>query len=99
MGCLFLFFSAGFPRLALILVWIARPALVASAFGDFLLWPLLGLIFLPFTTLLFVFMSRGLDSLSGLDILLLILAIGLDVSHAGASAYSNRDRVANSGNM
>ena len=53
MGCLFALFGGLFPRLALLILWIARPALVDAAFNTFLL-PLLGIIFLPFTTLIYV---------------------------------------------
>ena len=53
MGCLFALFGGLFPRLALLIVWIARPALVGAAFNTFLL-PLLGIIFLPFATLIYV---------------------------------------------
>jgi hypothetical protein len=53
MGCLFALFGGLFPRLALLIFWIARPALVDAAFNTFIL-PLLGIIFLPFTTLIYV---------------------------------------------
>ena len=53
MGCLFALFGGAFPRLALLILWIARPALVGAAFNTFLL-PLVGIIFLPFTTLIYV---------------------------------------------
>jgi hypothetical protein len=42
-----------FPRLALLILWFARPALVDAAFTTFIL-PLLGIIFLPFTSLIYV---------------------------------------------
>ena len=35
MGCLFALFGGLFPRLALLILWIARPALVAAAFNTF----------------------------------------------------------------
>ena len=44
-------FSGLFLRLALFVLWIARPALVGAAFNTFLI-PLLGIIFLPFATLI-----------------------------------------------
>jgi hypothetical protein len=92
MGCLLVMFGAAFPRLAVVLVWIARPALVAQVFGDFLLLPLLGIIFLPFTTLLYlVLWSPG--GLSGFDYVILVAAVILDASHLGASAYTNREAV------
>ena len=42
MACLFALFAGIFPRAALLIVWIARPARVDAAF-DTWLWPLLGL--------------------------------------------------------
>ena len=54
MACLFALFAAAFPRLALLIVWLFTP-LVNRAFGTFII-PLLGIVFLPFTTLLYVFL-------------------------------------------
>ena len=44
MGCLFVLMAGIFPRLALVIVWIARPTMVDRAFDSWL-WPLLGLVF------------------------------------------------------
>jgi hypothetical protein len=44
MGCLFALFAGLFPRLALFIVWLARPALVAAAFSTWI-FPLIGIIF------------------------------------------------------
>lgn len=54
MGCLFAIFAGLFPRLGVLLIWLARPVLFTAAFGGFFLWPILGIIFLPFTTLMYV---------------------------------------------
>ena len=43
MPCLLALMAAFFPRLAFLIVWLARPTLVAAAFGNFFLWPLLGI--------------------------------------------------------
>ena len=40
MGCLFVLMAGVFPRLALLIVWIARPAMVNAAFSSWI-WPLL----------------------------------------------------------
>jgi hypothetical protein len=37
MGCIFALFGGLFPRLALLILWIARPALVGAAFSAVLL--------------------------------------------------------------
>ncbi len=51
MGCLFALFAGLFPRVALVLVWITTDR-VDRAFDSFIL-PLLGLFFLPLTTLVY----------------------------------------------
>lgn len=43
MGCLLAMFAGLFPRLGLLILWIARPVLVDAAFDTFIL-PLLGII-------------------------------------------------------
>ena len=52
MGCLIAVIAGFFPRVALVVVWLTTN-LVDRAFGPWIL-PLLGLIFLPFTTLIYV---------------------------------------------
>ena len=54
MGCLFAIFAGMFPRLGVLLIWLARPLLFTAAFGGSWLWPILGIIFLPFTMLMYV---------------------------------------------
>ncbi|MGH3145941.1 MAG: hypothetical protein ACRDTR_09095 [Rubrobacter sp.] len=91
MGCLLAIFAGLFPRLALLVLWIARPALVGAAFGTFIL-PLLGFIFLPFTTLIYVLVYTPGVGVVGLEWIWVIIALILDVGHWGAS-YTQRDRV------
>ena len=91
MGCLFALLGGLFPRLALLIVWIARPALVGAAFNTFLL-PLLGIIFLPFTTLIYVIVYTPRVGLVGFDWFWVILALLLDISHWSAS-YTQRDQI------
>jgi hypothetical protein len=89
--CLLAVFGAFFPRLAVLFIWIARPAYFTAAFGDLILWPLLGIIFLPFTTLIYVLLWSP-AGLSGFDWLWLILAFVLDIGHLVGSGYANRER-------
>lgn len=92
MGCLFLMMAGVFPRLGVFFIWLARPAYFTAAFGDMILWPILGIIFLPFSTLMYVLLWSP-TGLTGWDWLWLILAIIIDVSHWGSSAYANKDRI------
>ena len=95
MGCLFLMMAGVFPRLGTILIWLARPAYFTAAFGNSILWPILGIIFLPFTTLMYVFLWSPTTGLSSSDWLWLILAAVIDISHWAANGYANRDRLPN----
>jgi hypothetical protein len=91
MGCLFAVFLGLFPRLALFVLWIARPALVGAAFNTFLI-PLLGIIFLPFATLIYVLFHTPGIRLTGWEWLWVILAGLLNIGHWGAS-YTQRNQI------
>jgi len=93
MGCLFAIFAGAFPRLADIFLWIARPTQFTAPFGGSWVWPLLGVVFLPLTTLFYVFMWSPATGIQGFDWFWLFLAVMLDISHLAGSAYTNRDRV------
>jgi hypothetical protein len=56
MGCRFAIFAGVFPRLAVLIVGIARPERVDAAFSTFLR-PLLGSSFLPVATLSYLLLS------------------------------------------
>jgi hypothetical protein len=91
MGCLFAVFAGAFPRLGVLFIWLARPVLVNAAFKTWI-WPLLGIIFLPFTTLMYVILwSPG--GLVGWDWFWIILAVILDIGHIGGIGYANRNRI------
>ena len=85
MGCLFAMFAGLFPRLALFILWIARPARSDAAFDTFL-WPLLGIIFLPFATLMYVLLYTPGRGLIGWDWFWVGIAALLDIGHWVASA-------------
>jgi hypothetical protein len=89
MGCLFVMFAGVFPRMALLFVWIARPTMVDAAFDTFI-WPLLGLFFLPFATLMYVILWQ-VGGLEGSDWIWVALAAALDIGHWGAGYTQRRD--------
>jgi hypothetical protein len=90
MGCLFAMFAGLFPRLALFIVWILRPNLVDAAFSTWLL-PLLGIIFLPFATLMYVILYTPGVGLGGWEWFWVGIAALLDIGHWGAG-FSRRRR-------
>ena len=85
MGCLFALMAGFFPRIALFIVWVARPARVDAAFDGWI-FPLLGLIFLPFTTLIYVLLYTPGVGIVGWDWFWIGLAFLFDVGHWAASA-------------
>jgi hypothetical protein len=56
--CLFAVILAGAPRFALVLWYLFQTKYVSAAFTN-LIWPLLGFLFLPWTTLMWVMVYPG----------------------------------------
>jgi len=90
-GCLTAFISM-FARIMLLFVWIARPVMVNASFSTFIL-PCLGILFLPFTTLMYILLVQGVGTIQGLDWLWLILAVVVDIANIGAAGASNRNYI------
>jgi hypothetical protein len=85
---------AGFtPRLAALVLWLARPHMWSAAFNGNWFWPLLGVIFLPFTTIMYVILWTPVVGLTGWDWMWLVLAVFCDVAHYSSTAYSNRNQI------
>jgi hypothetical protein len=89
MCCLFAVLVFLGPRVAGVLWWIAQPARWNAAFGS-ILWPILGLIFLPWVTLMYILVAPG--GIDGLDWLWLGLALVGDIAGYGGG-YKNRSSV------
>ena len=76
--CLVFLLALFAPRLALAFVWIFGNR-VELAFDSWI-WPLLGLIFLPWTTLMYVFLWSPGVGVEGWEWLLVGLAVVVDIS-------------------
>jgi len=77
------------PRLAILVWWIYSPAYITNLFQTWI-WPILGLIFLPWSTLMYMVVAPG--SIIGFDWILLGMGIFADMaSYMGG--YQNRARV------
>ena len=81
-GCLALFF----PRIAIILVWLFSDYL-GTAYQT-VLWPLLGFIFLPLTTLAYAFAINANGSVSGIYLVIVVVAVLFDLGLLGAGGHS-----------
>jgi hypothetical protein len=88
------------PRIGILFWWLTNPAAVALAFqnwgipGSIVLpvwvWPLLGGIFLPWTTLAYLFLYPG--GILGYEWLILLVALVIDLAGHGGS-YHHRHRI------
>ncbi len=85
MGCLLALFAGMFPRFALLIFWLARPDRMDLIFTSFV-WPVLGIIFLPFTTLVYVLLWQPATGVTGWDWWWIALAVALDLAHWSATA-------------
>ncbi len=92
MPCLFALVAAAFPRFGTVILWLARPTYFEKAFNGQWLWPILGIIFLPFTTLMYVLLWSPGVGLSTWDWFWLVMAVLIDVMHWSSTAYQNRNR-------
>jgi hypothetical protein len=89
--CMFFTVLLAGPRAGVLLWWLINPGRWDAAF-DTWIWPALGFIFLPWTTLLFVAVAP-FGNVANWDWLWLGLAFFLDVASWGSSGYGNRGRV------
>jgi hypothetical protein len=78
------------PRLVVLIWWLIRPGYYMLVFRTWI-WPLLGLIFLPWTTLMYLIVF-GANGIVGFDWVWLGLALIADLASYGGSAYGNRSR-------
>lgn len=75
-GCLMAFAIAAAPRLVLILAWIFSDRW--AQVWDSWFWPLLGIIFLPYTTVMYM-LAVGPTGIVGWDWMWIALGLLLDV--------------------
>jgi hypothetical protein len=78
------------PRAAVLIWWLIRPAYYQAVFQGFI-WPILGLIFAPWTTLMYLLVAPGGVRL--FDWVWLGLAILVDLGTYAGGGYGNRDRI------
>jgi hypothetical protein len=77
------------PRFAVLIWWFIRPVYYTRVFNNSWFWPILGVIFLPWTTLMYLILG---GTIVGFDWLWLGLALLADLGSYGGGAYGNRDR-------
>ena len=83
-GCL----ALAMPRFAIVLVVIFSDY-IGRAF-DTMLWPLLGFVFMPMTTLAYAWAINSRGSVDGLHLVVLVLAVLMDLGVIGGSSRARR---------
>ena len=90
MGCLLGPLGLITPRVVLVLLWVFTNYL-SRAFHTFV-WPFLGFIFLPTTTLAYAVTPNCLNGMRGWGLLVLILGVLIDFGLLGGGARGQRAR-------
>ena len=90
MPCLLALIAYFFPRLVIILLFIFTRYLHNAYAGA--LWPVLGFIFMPLTTLAYAVAINQHGSVTGVYAFLVILAALLDLGTHGAGPAARRRR-------
>jgi hypothetical protein len=90
MPCLFAAVSIFFPRVALAVMWIMKYTTTAFETN---LWPVLGFIFMPYTTVAWAIAINEVGAIRGVGLLLIIVGVVLDLGTHGGSEYGRRYRV------
>jgi hypothetical protein len=89
--CLFAVLLAGAPRLAFVLWWLFQPLRMQTTFSSFI-WPLIGVLFLPWTTIMYVIVFPG--GVNGFDWLWLGLALVIDIGVYAGNARARMQQTA-----
>jgi hypothetical protein len=90
MPCLLLILFVAFPRIALVLLFFLSTYLQRAYHG--ILLPILGFIFLPLTTLAYAWMVNSRLPIAGINLIILIVAVVIDVAGWGGGEYHRRSR-------
>lgn len=90
MPCLLMILLLVFPRIALALLFLFSNYLERAYHG--LILPFLGFLFLPLTTLAYAWMVNTRLPIEGINLLILVVAVLIDVGGLGGGEYHRRRR-------
>ena len=90
MPCLLLIVFLAFPRIALAVLFLFTDYLQRAYHG--LLLPLIGFLFLPLTTLAYAWMMNTQQPIAGINLVILIIAVVIDLGGLSGGEYHRRSR-------
>lgn len=88
MPCLLAFIAYFFPRLVIALVWLFSGYLGRAYQTVF--WPVMGFVFMPMTTLAYALAINAHGSVSGVYLVIFIVAVLLDLAAHGAGPLAKK---------
>ena len=92
MPCLLALLAVFFPRVVMVVMYLVSDYLQTAFKG--VLFPLLGFIFLPYTTLAYAFaMHQNSGSVSGIYLVIVIVAFLMDIGSTSGVEATRRRRV------
>ena len=91
MCCLFTTLLLLGPRVAGAIWWLVQPWRWQAAFSGSWLWPVLGLVFVPWLTLMYVIVAPL--GITGFEWVWLGLALVADIASYSGGGYGNRKRL------
>jgi hypothetical protein len=89
-GCILALFALGAPRIVFIILWFFT-GFFDKVFQTFL-WPLLGFLFLPLTTLAYAWSMNTYHSIHGWGLAALLLGFAIDIGAIGGGS-ANRHKL------
>ncbi|MGO4882962.1 MAG: hypothetical protein ACLP59_19400 [Bryobacteraceae bacterium] len=90
MPCLVVIVVLAFPRVALVCLWLFTTYLQRAYHG--LIIPLIGFFFLPLTTLAYAWMVNNHQVIQGVNLIILVIAVVIDIGGLGGGEYHRRSR-------
>ena len=90
MGCLVGCIAAIFPRLAITLVFLFSGYLGRAY--ETAIWPILGFLFMPFTTLAYAWAVNTNGTVTGIYLVVVVIAVLADLGSNGHGASEGRKK-------
>ncbi len=91
MPCLLALLAVGFPRVAIVLLWLFT-TFFNGLYRDIII-PVLGFLFLPLTFIVYSYLQRSSHgALSTQSLVFLFIAVILDLGLVGGGTFSRRSR-------
>jgi hypothetical protein len=87
-GCLLALVALITPRFVIVVLWLFSDYMTRAF--DSWLWPTIGFVFLPMTTLAYAVAQNEFNGFGGIGLVILLIGFAIDVGLLGGGARSRR---------